>query len=503
MIQPWPNQQRALDGAKWSVHDGVRDFAIVAPTGGGKTIIMALIAKGAQDKDRPVLILTNRKILLEQASSTFCTLDIEHGLIASQYATDAGRLVQVASVQTLDSWVFKREQMPLPKASVVLVDEAHSNASGVALKIIEHYKAQDAIVIGMTATPVGLKGIYSRLVDGGSYSELRDDGRLVPCDVFAPSEPDMEGVKIVKGEFSKEQMRERVRECNIFGDIYDNWRSLNPFATPTVVFAPGVKESRHIVEDIFRKAGVSAEHVDADTEPNEREDIFGRFADGRLKVVSSFGVLREGWNAPCAQHGILAQPCASLKGYIQIAGRILRAHPGKDRATLQDHAGAFWRHGHPDDDRNWSLDDTDSSIAKKVKRDKEQGKEREPICCPKCSFVRKGGPKCPTCGFEHEKSVRHVRMKDGTLRKMTGPVVKQKRAKQQTDHLRTAIFQAAASGKTVGQMVGMFNAKAKEDGRPLLHESEIHGIYVPPRDSVKWTLRAEDVYPWANRRQRA
>lgn len=493
-----------MEGARRAIQSGVRAFVIVAPTGAGKTIIAALFAQGIKAKGKDGLIVTHRKILLGQASDTLNDHGIIHGLLASGHDKATLRNIQIASIQTLNSWVVERGKMEYPPADVLLVDEAHSNTGPMALAIIDHYKKAGAIVIGLTATPVGLAGIYDAIVDGGKYSELRADGRLVPCEVYAPSEPDMNGVKVSKGEFVSSQAAKRVEQCGIVGDIYHYWRKLNPFALPTVVFAPSVAQSRWIVENVFRANGFTAEHIDGETEEAERDDIFGRYADGRVKVLSSCGVLREGWNAPCAAHGILLQPCAGLSSYIQIAGRILRAYPGKEVATLQDHVGAFWRHnGPPDQDWEWNIDDSDSAIAKRIKKAKEQGKAKEPLCCPKCSFVRQAGPACPQCGFEHDKSVRHVRTQDGRLQKMTGPVVKAKRQKQATDHLREAIWQAVNSEKTVGQMVGMFNAKAREAGRPLLHESEIVGIHVPSRESVDWHRRAADVFTWARRKATA
>jgi hypothetical protein len=78
--------------------------------------------------------------------------------------------------------------------------------------ILGHYRKAGAIVLLVTATPVGLPKADGLIV-AGTNSELRKCGALVPCYVFAPDEPDMKGVKkTVVGEFVQAEMRKRVMQ---------------------------------------------------------------------------------------------------------------------------------------------------------------------------------------------------------------------------------------------------------------------------------------------------
>jgi superfamily II DNA or RNA helicase len=240
---------------------------------------------------------------------------------------------------------------------------------------------------------------------------------------------------------------------------------------------------------------VPSAHIDGETPATEREDIFGQLADGSLSLVSSCGVLREGWNFPAVYCGILLQVCGALSTYIQIAGRLMRAAPGKDSWLLIDHAGAFHRHGFPDEDRDWSLDDTDKSIAKEQRKALELGKKREPICCPACSYVRMSGPSCPACGHQHEKSCRNVRTVDGKLVKMHGQSVKVKQQKSPDEKAWTqALFQCANSGKTVAQASHLFHKQTNSWPSSSLP-------YVPEKGSNDWGRKVADVYPWTVRRK--
>lgn len=120
---------------------------------------MAELVEWAQSIGWKSVIYTNRRILTYQNSEA---LDIEHGVRASEYANptdDDPNLsfdVVVSSIQTEQSRVFRRGVWYLHQADLVIVDEAHSNTTGVAKKIIEHHLEDGAVVLGFTATPVGL-----------------------------------------------------------------------------------------------------------------------------------------------------------------------------------------------------------------------------------------------------------------------------------------------------------------------------------------------------------
>lgn len=482
----WPHLLRGIEETRQVIARGHRAVCITSPTGGGKTAMQAEFALRAAQKAKRVVMFTNRKILLEQASLTLTGHGVDHGILASGYAHHPGVDVQLASIQTIDKRVFQDEAWELPPADLVLIDEGHSNTGATASRLIYHYRESGAIVLCFTATPVGLAELYSALVVAGTYSELRAGGMLVPCDAYAPTEPDMKGVKLrPDGEYSDKGAEKRIAQCTVFGDVWDHYLRLNPFRLPTVLFAPGIRFSMGFVEQ-FQARGVRSEHIDGDTDKSQREDIFGRLADGRLDLVSSCGVLREGWNCPAVAHGILCQVANNLSTFIQMAGRILRAHPGKDRATLVDHAGAFWRHGAPDADRDWKLEEDDKAIRA---RKKKGGGPPEPICCPKCSLVREKGPACPQCGHKHALSVRHVRTVDGRLELVRGPAVRPKKPRTDADLWRAEIYAGVNGNKTLNQCRAAFERK-HERRLPQMRD-------VPEQGSSDWHRKAAEVYPWA------
>jgi DNA repair protein RadD len=151
-----------------------------------------------------------------------------------------------------------------------------------------------------------------------------------------------------------------------------------------------VAHSRAIV-DMFRAAGVRAEHLDGETPEDERRAILRRLDDGATELVSNVGVLCEGWDMPSCKTLILARPTKSLALYMQMAGRILR--PWDDVVPLiLDHGGNVDRHGLPHEDREWSL----------TKKRTKKGEGAPPAkTCPACfAYVGASARNCPYCGHE-------------------------------------------------------------------------------------------------------
>lgn len=489
----WPHQERVFGLVEDSFRRGHRAVAVTLPTGMGKTEVMTRLCRRAAAKGKRAALFTNRRVLTWQAARNMERAGVDYGVLAAGYAPAAQRPVQVLSAQTVDARVFKKGRYDLPEADLVLVDEAHGGAFG---KAVTAYLERGALVLGFTATPVGMAGLYTDLVVAGTKAEGRACGALVPCDVFAPSEPDLKGVKWEGVDVLNEKARQRVMQCVVFADVFREWELRNPFRRPTLLWAPGVKESRWFVEQ-FRARGVTAEHVGNDTPQAERERIFAGSESGEVQVVSSMGVLTEGADLPWVYCGLLARPCGSLRLNVQIVGRILRAHPGKDHAVLLDFAGSWHRHGSPNADRQWHLEDTDRSVRKERKRALREGKEEEGIRCPDCGGVRSSGPKCPHCGREHVRSVRAVRFADGTLKKMVGSVVK-KAAKAATGDAAVwtaCLFAAAATGRTVRQAAADFRRRAGHDPREGCRPQ-------PAGGSGDWDRAAGDVYPFLTRKRK-
>lgn len=494
----WNCQERTLCAIDAAISAGQRRIVVTLPTGGGKTVIMG---ESIRRLSVPSLLLTNRRMLREQTSERMEAFGIDHGIRASGVDPALLKDVQVSSIMTEESRVFRKKRWGLHPAKLVLIDECHNQTGGVAKKIINHYVDAGAVVVGFTATPLDLDGIYEHLIVGAVNSELRDCGGHVICQTYAPDEPDLRHIKRVKvGEdLSDEDNKKAIMRPGIFGRVFDNWVRLNPDGRPTILFGPDVSGSLWFAEQFYAK-GVSAAHIDGEriwingeTYPSDQENrvrLAAMSKAGEVQVVCNRFVMREGIDWPWLYHGIMATVFGSLASFLQSGGRLLRSHPSLDHVLLQDHGGNYHRHGSLNADREWQIGDT-SHVLTSMRQDRmREKKQDEPIVCPKCGYVRLRGPKCLQCGHACERKSRVVVQANGDLKEIEGEIYKPRRIKQEpdTEQIWTQCYMRAKNSKngmTFRQAEGLF-----------FYENH----YYPPRDlpfmpthDADWFRKVKDV----------
>jgi superfamily II DNA or RNA helicase len=74
----------------------------------------------------------------------------------------------------------------------------------------------------------------------------------------------------------------------------------------------------------------------AQTSLAEREDLRRQFETGELQGLVAIRCLDEGVDIPAVQTAVILASSGNPRQFIQRRGRILRSHPGKERATLFD-----------------------------------------------------------------------------------------------------------------------------------------------------------------------
>lgn len=495
----WPHQARTISELT-ALLDGPPDsICVTAPTGAGKTRCMVEIIKWATDRAWRVALYTNRRLLTEQISSVLDDHGVNHGIRASEWQAILMRDVQVSSIQTEEARVYRSQKWSLHAAQLVLVDEAHSQKSKVACKIISEHCERGARVVGWTATPLGLGHLYNRLLISATNSECRECGALLPCYTYGPDEPDMRHIKKQKtGEYAYQDVTRAIMTQTIFARVIEWYRQLNPDQRPTILFAPGVPESRWFV-DQFAAEGIRAAHIDgedvycdgvaSESTRLARDQILDQVRSGDIKIVCNRFVLREGLDIPELYMCILATVFGSVGSYLQSGGRLLRNHhslPG--HVVLLDHGGSWHRHGSLNADRQWDLEQDAREVSALRDEFMRSGKDREPIVCPQCKLIRSAGRQCPQCGYEHPVKKRLVVQHDGSLKEMRGDIYRDRRRERRGDTVETwrrMFYRARKSGMTFRQAEGLFWVENK---------------YWPPRDlelmpgsEVDWIRKVQDV----------
>lgn len=422
-------------------------------TGGGKRFLAVWLCEQAAQMGRRVLFVTNRRLLVEQMFEHVESEGIPHAVImADSFSGDCHAPIQIASLQTLESRYYGKgfgglAGEGLPPAQLCIIDEAHRQPESY-VQLWGYYP--NAKVVGLTATPVGAQGKslippYDTLLEGVKNSQLIRDGLLLPTKVYAPSEPDIVGVKIVnREEYSQRGLSRRVQEVTCFADVKKEW--LPHEHRQTACFVPGVAFANGIADEFNKLLGAGRAYcITAKTKPDERKRAFEGFKDGSVKVLVSVDVLKEGWDAPICSCGIDLQPNAQLRTYWQKVGRVKRAHEGQVNAVWIDMAGNYWRHPHPDDDPDWSVSGEETTAEKWERK----ARDEKPSLCPACGQVRRGR----VCECGHEASgppIRRIRMGHGKLKQITHrEKVKREKTEleRKLDKWKGTLFMALRSGK--------------------------------------------------------
>lgn len=492
----WPHQERAVADLPDRLEPGSRG-CVTSPTGSGKSRVMRELIR----KFGSVSLYTNRRMLLEQLSEDLRQDGIDHGVLARGYAPEWECDVQLCSVQTITSRAIKKTKWDVPPSRLVIVDEAHVNSAGSVQKIAEMHLDKGAALLGFTATPLDIGHMYDWLYTMAVTSECRAVGALVPAIHYAPDEPDTHNLKRTKtGEFTEPDVKKAIMSATILGRVIDHYWRINADQRPTVLFAPGVAESLWFCDEL-NKNGIPAAHIDGErvsldgqhyvSNKNARDEIRERLRSGDIKVVCNRYVLREGIDWPFVGHMIFATIFGSLCSYLQSGGRGLRAAPGKENVTVQDHGGSWHRLGSLNADRDWVLGDTAYMQAELREQRMKQKEEAEPITCAKCHAVRMMGKGCPVCGHISDGKRRMVVQKDGTLKAQHGDIyrmpVRDRSPREVCEQRWESCYHSCRrKGETFREAYGRYHYRygwvAPPEGLPLM-----------PRHERDWFMRIQDV----------
>jgi superfamily II DNA or RNA helicase len=421
-------QVQAIARVEAEIAAGRKRPLLVATTGAGKTVIAGAYIAAEAARGQRALFLAHRRELIEQASRKLYAVGIDHGIIQAGFPARPGENVQVASIATLHARAIRSTAMDLPPADLVVVDEAHHVRAKSYRQILKAYP--NAVILGMTATPCrgdgrGLGNVFEVLVECPSVAELIAAGHLVPTRVYAPTNPDLTGVRVERGDYVEKQLAARMDVGQLVGDIVTHWLRLAE-RRPTVVFATGVAHSVHL-RDEFRRAGVMAEHIDGTTPIAERDRILAGLAAGTIEVVCNAMVLTEGWDCPAVSCLVLARPTKHMGLFRQMIGRVLRPSPGKVDALILDHAGAVFTHGFVEEPVVWTLA-VDKRAENPVQSRRAMGVAPSLTTCPECTAVRFEGRPCSQCGWRPRPKPQAVEIINGDL----GQVDRQRQVRQQT-----------------------------------------------------------------------
>lgn len=392
-------QSESIDQLREGFRAGHKRQILCAATGGGKSVIMTSMIESSVQKGSRVMFICERRILVEQFSHHLDAIGIDHGIMmAGHWRFRPQCLVQIATAQTLekmDAW---------PSFDVVFIDEIHAAMRKSVKTMLE--TRPNLKVIGATATPFHpeIPKYFTNVVNVITMRELVSDKFLVPFRVFVAHEIDITGVKVVAGEWKKDDLEERGKR--IVGDVVSDFIRLSSevFGEPrkTICFSCGVAHGHELAEK-FNDAGINAVQISYKDSDEYKADVLAEFAkpDTGIKIVISSDILTRGFDQPDVEHVILARPLKkSFSSHVQMVGRGARPYPGKEFALIQDHSGNWlrfaesWNDLHDDGVKELSSAPDDKPRKEPTEKEKKESK------CPSCGALWIGkSDTCNHCGF--------------------------------------------------------------------------------------------------------
>lgn len=396
-----PHQSTGLAMLKRSIMRGNRRVVLQLPTGAGKTRTAAEIVNGALAKGNRVAFTVPAISLVDQTVAAFESEGINAiGVMqASHPRTNCFEPVQVVSVQTLG----RRRR---PDADVVIVDECHQQHKAIADWMDDDDRR---LFVGLSATPWarGMADRWQDLIVPVRMQDLIDQKFLSPFRVYAPSHPDLSGVKIVKGDYQTDQLGEVMGGGTLVADVVQTWKERGQ-GLPTLVFAVNRAHAAQLVQQ-FADAGIRMGYCDAHVDLVERQLLFAQMARGEIAGIVNIATLTTGVDAD-VRCVVLARPTKSEMLFVQMIGRGLRTAPGKDECVILDHADNHARLGFVTDIHHDRLLDGKQRHSTRSEKGEPMPKE-----CGSCGMLKPPKVhKCPKCGFAPERQ-SDVEVEEGKL----------------------------------------------------------------------------------------
>lgn len=338
-----PYQREALQAVLDARRSGVQRMVVVLPTGAGKTVLFAQLARLAK---RQVLVLAHREELLHQAREK-----LEHALQGSavialergaERAPDDARIL-VCSIRSLHEERLAR-LLRGRDIGLILYDECHHAAADDNVRVLRQLGVFEpsftGTLLGFTATTgrgdgKGLDSVFERIVYSRSLPDLIEQGYLAPLRGFRISTTaDLGRLSAGGSDYREDELAEAVdieeRNALVARSIQELARDRR-----TIAFCVNVGHAINLSRSL-NAIGVPAGIVHGAMPSDVRQKALADFRRGHTQVLTNVGVLTEGFDDPGVSCIAMARPTRSDGLYAQCVGRGTRLHPDKKDCLILD-----------------------------------------------------------------------------------------------------------------------------------------------------------------------
>ena len=365
----WPFQLDVIDRFFELLETGATRAVIHMPTGSGKTrtAIQIIVRLLQSNPGRSIVWLAHSEELCEQAASEFEEAwkfqgdrEISVQRFWDTYNHNGQFISEGFIVAGLKKMVSLAKKNPVALAALadsstlVVMDEAHQAIAPTYKLILDVLaKNSESRILGLTATPGRTWNDPVKDAELSNFFHmnkvsLRVEGHENPLEFLIGNgflaKPDFQtlGIDSPNG-LTASEMLELQNALDVpksvlqkLGD--DDLRNLKIVVKleelskrhERILFFASTVEHANLVSAILKAKGLESYSVTGKTDVFERQRVLARYKSGSKGtiILSNFGVLTTGFDAPRTSCVVIARPTMSLVLYSQMVGRGLRGTRG-------------------------------------------------------------------------------------------------------------------------------------------------------------------------------
>jgi superfamily II DNA or RNA helicase len=348
-----PHQHRKIT----ALYEGIRDtgmdaivdgtgFGVVSPTGSGKTVMIAMVAKAFTDAGLRVVVLSPRRKIAKQIIGDdkrgFSAFAPEVGVGEySGYIKQKTEPVTVMMYQALRGAVVSGDFEQLDP-DVIICDEMHLAVQGYWGEMVRHLQ-KGRLSIGFTATPGNPDGLnttytFPRTVASTTLRQGIEEGMLSDLEVYTYQGAQPVRVRKVRGDFDPEELAAR------FFNAEENYLAAKIVAEEVAEGRSGLVKCTEGMDRMHAKImhailsqteipgqnrNLRVEYIDGEMDEEVLEQLYERKDRGEIDVLVSVNMFSLGYDGLREEFLVVIPPTLSYSGLEQLVGRVLRPAMGK------------------------------------------------------------------------------------------------------------------------------------------------------------------------------
>jgi len=363
---------------------------IPLPGGGGKSAIIAELARIAHNEKKNCVVLTNLTALVPQLARHLDEFNVPYSVVKA----GSHSLIEEAYITLIMEQSFhekKRKELNV-QCDILIKDEMHI---GIGQKryedIVKHLEPTK--IIGTTFTPIDEKGYLmgnvspEQIVNTINVDGLVEQGFLAPIKYFVPKwseEIDYSEIASSGNDYNGKEIDKIVNTDEHNSMVIASMNKMKAKTKKTLVYASSIEHANNL-KIALEHDGYTVGIVHSKMPSESNLETIKLFKDEEVRteptlenptgdikqpigcIVSVMG-LTVGFDAPAAKLLVNLRATKVLRLYLQMIARISRPYPGKEYGEVLDLAQCSKLHGF--------LDEPISYIKKGNKHELDAAKEK-------------------------------------------------------------------------------------------------------------------------------